>query len=150
MPIYDIVTAPNSVLRQKSQAVKQVNAGVLRVLENMRDTMYAFNGVGLAAPQIGISKRIIVVDPGDNFIEVINPSIVYTEGEQTNAEGCLSVPGKVGLCKRFQKVKVTGLNRHGEEIAIEAEDLLARALQHEIDHLDGILFSDIAISLDDD
>lgn len=111
----------------------------------MRDTMYAFDGIGLAAPQIGISKRIIVVDTGDNLIEMVNPEIIYGEGEQTGSEGCLSVPNVVGLVKRAKKVTVKGLNRKGEEVNIEASDLLARVFQHEIDHLDGVLFIDRAI-----
>lgn len=147
MAIYQILTEPNPVLRQKSLEVKKVNDGVLRVLENMRDTMYAADGIGLAAPQIGVSKRIIVVDPGDNYIEIINPEIIYSEGEQNRNEGCLSVPGKIGWCKRSQKVIVKGVNPQGEQMEIEAEDLFATALQHEIDHLDGILFSDIATKL---
>lgn len=144
MAVYKIITDPDPVLRQKSLAVANINAGVLRVLENMRDTLYAADGVGLAAPQIGISKRIIVVDPGDQLIQLINPVIIYSEGEQNGSEGCLSVPGKVGWVKRAQKVIVKGLNPSGEMIEIEALDFLARILQHEIDHLDGILFPDKA------
>jgi peptide deformylase len=147
MSVYKILVDPNPVLRQKSLPVKNINAGILRVLENMRDTMYAADGLGFAAPQIGISKRIIIVDPGDNLIEIINPEIVYSEGEQTGSEGCLSVPGKVGWLKRAQKVRVTGLNPRGEIIDLEATDLLAKAIQHEIDHLDGILFLDKAIKI---
>lgn len=144
MAVYKIITDPDPVLRQKSLTVKNVNAGVLRVLENMRDTLYAADGVGLAAPQIGISKRIIVVDPGDRLIQIINPEIIYAEGEQNGSEGCLSVPGKVGWLKRAQKVVVKGLDANGEIIEFEAVDFLARILQHEIDHLDGILFPDKA------
>lgn len=145
MAVYKIVTTPDPVLRQKAQKVERINEGVLRLLDNMRDTMYAADGIGLAAPQIGVSKRIIVIDPGDQLIEVINPQIVHSEGEQTAREGCLSVPDLVGWCKRAQKVKVKGMNRNGEEIEMEATDLLARVFQHEIDHLDGILFPDKAI-----
>ncbi|NLV20523.1 MAG: peptide deformylase [Syntrophomonadaceae bacterium] len=145
MAVYKIVTVPDPVLRQKAQKVEKINDGVLRVLDNMRDTLYAADGLGLAAPQIGVSKRIIVIDPGDQLIEMINPQIIYREGEQTAREGCLSVPDLVGWCKRSQKVRVKGLNRNGEEIEMEATDLLARAFQHEIDHLDGILFPDKAI-----
>ncbi|MEA4924361.1 MAG: peptide deformylase [Syntrophomonadaceae bacterium] len=144
MAVYKIITDPDPVLREKSAAVKNVNTGVLRVLDNMRDTLYAAEGVGLAAPQIGILKRIIVVDPGDKLYEIINPEIICSEGEQNGTEGCLSVPGKVGWLKRAQKVTVQGLNRNGENIEIEAIDFLARILQHEIDHLDGILFPDKA------
>ncbi len=147
MAVYQIITDPDPVLREKSAAVKNVNAGVLRVLDNMRDTLYAAEGVGLAAPQIGILKRIIVVDPGDKLYEIINPEIIFSEGEQNGTEGCLSVPGKVGWLKRAQKVTVKGLNRNGENIEIEAVDFLARIMQHEIDHLDGILFPDKATKI---
>lgn len=145
MAVYQVVTVPDEVLRAKAVAVKKVNAGVLRVLDNIRDTMYAFDGVGLAAPQIGISRRIITVDIGDNLYELINPEIIYQEGEQTGREGCLSVPNVVGIVKRAQRIKVKGLDRTGQEQLIEASDFLARAFQHEIDHLDGILFIDKAI-----
>lgn len=145
MSVYKIITVPDPILRQKAQKVEKVNDGVLRVLDNMRDTMYAADGVGLAAPQIGVSKRLIVIDPGDQLIEMINPEIIAREGEQTAREGCLSVPDLVGWCKRSQKITVRGLNREGEEIEMQAADMLARVFQHEIDHLDGILFPDKAI-----
>lgn len=145
MSVYKIVTIPDPILRQKAQKVEKVNDGVIRVLENMRDTMYAADGVGLAAPQIGVSKRMIVIDPGDQLIEMINPEIIAREGEQTAREGCLSVPDLVGWCKRSQKITVRGINREGEEIEMQAADMLARVFQHEIDHLDGILFPDKAI-----
>lgn len=145
MAVYQVVTTPDPVLRQKAQRVEKITPGVLRVLDNMHDTLYAADGVGLAAPQIGISKRIIVIDPGDQYIEMINPEIIYKEGEELGREGCLSVPGTVGWLNRAQKIRVTGLNREGENIEIEAVDLLARVFQHEIDHLEGILFPDKAI-----
>jgi len=145
MAVYQVVTTPDPVLRQRALTVEKINAGVIRVLDNMVDTLYAADGVGLAAPQIGISKRIIVVDPGDNLIELINPEIIYREGEQTASEGCLSIPGTVGLLKRSKNIRVKGLNRQGEKIELDAVDMLARVLQHEIDHLDGILFTDKAI-----
>lgn len=150
MSVYKILTSPDPVLRQKCAEVKKVNAGVLRLLENMRDTMYFAEGIGLAAPQIGVSKRIIVLDPGDNYLEIINPVIVASEGEQNRSEGCLSVPGKVGWCKRAQKVRVTGMDAGGNNIDLEAEGLLALVLQHEIDHLDGILFPDKATHMRND
>lgn len=150
MAVYKIVTIPDAILRSKSLPVKSINAGVLRVLDNMRETMYAFDGVGLAAVQIGIPKRIITIDPGDNLMELINPVITALDGEKTGSEGCLSVPGKIGLVKRAQKVTVEAMNREGRTITIEAEDLLARVLQHEIDHLDGVLFTDIAAHVKDD
>lgn len=147
MSVYKILIDPDPVLRQKSLPVKNINAGILRVLENMRDTMYAADGLGLAGPQIGISKRIIVVDPGENLLEIINPEIIDCEGEQSGSEGCLSVPGKFGWLKRAQKIRVKGLNPKGESIELEATDLLARVIQHEIDHLDGVLFPNKAIRI---
>lgn len=150
MSVYKILTEPDPVLRQKSMPVKNINAGLLRVVENMRDTMYLADGIGLAAPQIGVSKRIIMVNPGDNLIVLINPQIVLYEGDVSRSEGCLSVPGKVGWLNRAQRIIVTGLNPQGESIEMEAADLLARVLQHEIDHLDGILFPDKATRIRND
>jgi peptide deformylase len=144
MAVYQILTEPDQALRTQSKPVKNINDGVRRVLDNMRETMYAFDGVGLAAIQIGVPKRMIVVDPGDNFVELINPVIISKDGEKKASEGCLSVPGKVGLVNRALKITVKALNREGEEFTLEAEDLFARVLQHEIDHLDGILFVDLA------
>lgn len=144
MAVYQVVEEPAEVLRTPALPVKNINAGVLRVLDNMRDTLYAFDGVGLAAPQIGVSKRMIVVDPGDQLFELINPEIVTADGEQTSREGCLSIPNVVGLVTRSFRVVVKGLNREGQPVEFEAYDLLARAFQHEIDHLDGVLFIDKA------
>ena len=147
MSVYQVLTNPNESLRVKAAPVKKINDGVLRVLDNMKETLYAEDGLGLAAPQIGVPKRIVVIDPGENLIELINPEIVWTQGEQVQSEGCLSVPNTSGMVNRAFKVKVKALNRQGEEYEMEAEDLLARALQHEIDHLDGILFIDRAIDI---
>lgn len=144
MAVYQVVTLPNDILRAKAAPVKDINAGVLRLLDHMKDTLYAFDGVGLAAPQIGVSKRIVVIDTGDDFYEVINPEIVESEGVQTGSEGCLSVPGVVGRVKRAQKVVVEGRDREGQPFRIEAANMLAKVFQHEIDHLDGILFIDKA------
>ncbi|NLB88668.1 MAG: peptide deformylase [Syntrophomonadaceae bacterium] len=148
MAVYNLITVPDEILRQKAKPVTKINAGVLRLLDNMKDTMYAFDGVGLAAPQIGVSKRVVVIDTGDEYLELINPEIISAEGEQTGSEGCLSVPGVTGIVTRYQKVTVKALNRDGEEINITGSDLLARALQHEIDHLDGIIFTDKAVDLE--
>jgi len=145
--VYQIVEEPADILRTPALPVKNINAGVLRLLDNMRDTLYAFDGVGLAAPQIGVSKRIIVIDPGDQLIELINPEIVSAEGEQVGREGCLSIPNVVGTVKRANRVMVRGLNREGQQVEYEATDLLARAFQHEIDHLNGILFIDKATDI---
>ncbi|MEN6349013.1 MAG: peptide deformylase [Syntrophomonas sp.] len=144
MAVYQVVTLPNDILRAKAAPVYKINGGVLRLLDHLRDTLYAFDGVGIAAPQIGVSKRIIVIDTGEEYYEVINPEIVEAEGVQTGSEGCLSVPGVVGRVKRAQKVVVEGQDREGQNLRIEASGLLAKAFQHEIDHLDGILFIDKA------
>jgi len=149
MSVYDILLVPNEVLNQKSLPVKNINAGVLRVLDNMKDTLYAAKGIGLAAPQIGILKRLVVIDMGDGeVLELINPEIIAREGVQEGTEACLSVPDVFGWVKRDKKVKVKALNRKGEEIEVIGEDLLARAFQHEIDHLDGILFTQRAEKLE--
>jgi len=144
MAVYKVLTLPDEVLRSKSQPVEKINAGVLRAMDNIRDTMYAADGAGLAAPQIGILKRIIAVDTGDNLLELINPELIRAEGEQTGREGCLSVSGTVGLVTRAMDITVKARNRNWEEVLIEASGIQARALQHEIDHLDGILFIDRA------
>lgn len=145
MAVHQVITAPDELLKKKAVPVENINAGVLRLMDNMRDTLYAADGVGLAAPQIGVSKRMIVVDPGDNLLELINPVIIRAEGEQIGREGCLSVPGIIGLVKRAESVSVQALNRQGEEVTIGATGILARVLQHEIDHLDGFLITDRAI-----
>ena len=111
----------------------------------MVETMYNADGVGLAAPQVGVLRRVVVIDIGEGVIELINPELIETEGEQIGPEGCLSVPGVTGEVERPLKVKVKALNRKGEEFIIEGEGLLARALCHEIDHLDGIIFTDKVI-----
>ena len=147
MAVYQVLTLPDETLRSKAMPVASINAGVIRVLDNMKDTLYAFDGVGLAAPQIGVSKRIVIVDPGDNLYEMINPEIIYKEGSALGSEGCLSIPNVRGMVPRSLNIKVKGLNRRGEEVVVEASGLLARVFQHEIDHLDGILFIDKATNI---
>ncbi|MGB9660625.1 MAG: peptide deformylase [Moorellaceae bacterium] len=142
MAVYKIITLGDPILREKAQPVRKITPNVLKLLDNMADTMYAAPGVGLAAPQIGVSKRVIVVDVGDGLVELINPEIVAAEGRDVGPEGCLSIPGVQGEVPRAAKVVVRGLDRHGQEREYRAEGLFARALQHEIDHLDGILFID--------
>jgi peptide deformylase len=131
------------VLRQVAKPVPEVNSHIQKLLTDLADTMYdSGNGIGLAAPQIGILKRCIVVDVGEGLIELVNPEVISAEGEQIGPEGCLSMPGKSGDVLRAYRVVVKGLNRNGEEITVTGEGLLARCLLHEIDHLDGILFTD--------
>ena len=142
MAVYEILKVGEDVLRERARLVPKVTPNIIKLLDNMRDTMYYAEGVGLAAPQIGISKRVIVVDAGEGLIELINPEIIESSGEDTDLEGCLSVPGvNEKVCRAFH-VKAKGLDRNGKEIIVEASDLLARALQHEVDHLDGVLFID--------
>lgn len=143
--VYQIVEIGSDVLRDKAKMVSEVTPNIEKLLENMADTMYAADGVGLAAPQIGISKQVIVVDVGEGLVEVINPAVIeQSEEQEVETEGCLSIPGLTGDVARPAKVRVQGLNRKGDEVDIQAEGMLARALQHEIDHLSGILFVDKA------
>lgn len=144
MAVYQIVEIGSEVLREKAVEVKQITPNIVKLIENMLETMYAADGVGLAAPQIGVSKRVIVVDVGDGPVDLVNPIILEREGEESEVEGCLSIPGVQGEVVRAAKVKVQGLNRKGELQDINAEGLFARALQHEIDHLEGVLFVDKA------
>lgn len=144
MSVYKIVEIGDTVLREKAKEVPEITPNIIKLLENMADTMYDADGVGLAAPQIGISKRVVVIDVGEGIIELINPVIKSTFGESTDSEGCLSVPGVVGEVSRAARVEVEFQNRKGEKVTVEADGLLARAFQHEIDHLDGILFVDKA------
>lgn len=147
MAIYNIRKKEAPELREKSKAVKQITPNVIKLIKNMVETMHDANGVGLAAPQVGILKRVIVIDIGEGIIALINPEIIEASGEQTDSEGCLSFPGLVGEVTRAAKVKVKGIAPDGKEVILEGEGLLARAFQHEIDHLDGILFIDKAQNL---
>lgn len=147
MAIRQIVLKGDDVLAKKSRMVDVINERIISLLDDMAETMHENNGVGLAAPQVGILKRIAVIDVGDGVIELINPQIIETRGEVLDEEGCLSVPGVVGHVRRPQFVKVKALNRKGEEIELEGSNLLARAFCHEIDHLDGVLFEAKADSI---
>ncbi|MET3210534.1 UNVERIFIED_CONTAM: peptide deformylase [Paenibacillus sp. PvR008] len=146
MSIRIIVLEPDDVLHKVAKEVTKITPNVQKLLDDMADTMYEAEGVGLAAPQVGILKRLIVVDAGDEhgLIKMINPEIVSEEGEQLGAEGCLSIPGLNGDVRRAEKVTVKGLDRNGKAITVTATGLLSRAFQHEIDHLNGVLFTDIA------
>jgi peptide deformylase len=147
LAIYKIVETGDDVLREKAREVPKITSNIVKLLNNMRDTMYANKGVGLAAPQVGVSKRIIVVDVGEGLIELINPVIYEASGEVTDTEGCLSVPEWMGDVSRASNIAVRGLDRNGGEQDISAAGFLARALQHEIDHLEGILFTDKAVNI---
>lgn len=143
--MYQIVCIGDPILREKAVEVRRFNENLHQLLDDMKETLYAADGVGLAAPQIGISKQVVVVDIGDEhgLIELINPKITAAEGVEEDVEGCLSVPGKSGIVKRAKKVTVAAQDRNGNPFTIKGEDLLARAFQHEIDHLKGILYVDI-------
>jgi peptide deformylase len=132
-------------LRKKSKHVKQIDRRTHELLDDMAQTMYAAGGVGLAAPQVGILKRMVVIDVGEGLLELINPEILSESGEQIDEEGCLSNPGEKLPVKRPMQVRVKAVNRMGKGLVIEGEGLLARALCHEMDHLDGILFIDKAL-----
>ena len=142
MAIRNIRELGDDILRKKCRPVEVIDEKILTLLDDMAETMYEANGVGLAAPQIGILKRIVVIDIGEGLIELINPEIVSVEGNIKDTEGCLSVPGKYGYVVRPAKVKATALNRDGEKFTIEGEGMLAKAICHELDHLDGIVFVD--------
>lgn len=161
MALRNIRTIGDPVLEKKSRPVKKVNDRLLTLIDDMLETMYEIGGVGLAAPQVGILKRVVVIDvseEGDDPLILINPEIIEVDGEQVGDEGCLSVPGKVGTVSRPQHVKARAYNRDMEEYEIEASDLLARAICHEIDHLDGILYvtraegdlRDVVVSYEED
>lgn len=151
MGIRLIVKDPDPVLREVAKEVTKFNPNLKKLLKDMAATMYDAEGVGLAAPQIGISKRVIVVDVGDEngLVELVNPVIVEQEGEQLGPEGCLSIPNLNGEVRRADRIVVKGQNGDGEPITVNATGYFARAFQHEIDHLNGILFTDLAESIYD-
>lgn len=143
MAIRNIRTYGDSCLAKECKPVKEMNRKLEELIEDMLDTMYEANGVGLAAPQVGILKQVVVIDvsaESDSPIVLINPEIIETDGEQTGEEGCLSVPGKSGRVTRPNYVKVKALNEDMEEVIYEGTELLARAFCHEIDHLHGVLY----------
>ncbi len=150
MAIRRIITGNHALLRSRSRPVQKVNDAIIALLDDMAETMYEYNGVGLAAPQVGIARRLIVLDPGeDQLLKMINPRCLEWEGEENAVEGCLSIPGVYGEVPRASRVLVEALGPDGKELRLEAEGFLARILQHEIDHLDGVLFLDRAVRLVD-
>ena len=144
MAVFPVRVVPDPVLRQKSKRVRIIDGSVKKLIDDMIETMHAVPGrVGLAAPQVGVPLRVIVIGiPDEEDIALINPEIVRRTGERLVAEGCLSVPGYFGEIERAQSVRVKGRDPSGKEIRIKAEELLAQALEHEIDHLNGVLYID--------
>lgn len=150
MALRRILNDNHPVLRSPAQEVKNINSGVIRLLDDMRETMREAEGAGLAANQVGVLKRILIATGGEEIIyELINPHCEWSDGETIGLEGCLSIPGCYGEVQRAEKVVIKALNRKGKEVRLEAEGLLARILQHEMDHLNGILFTDKALRLVD-
>lgn len=148
MAVLKICTAGNPVLKQVARPVEKIDKRLTRLLNNMVETMYAADGVGLAAPQVGESKRVVVIDVGDGVVyEMINPVITKREGTYLSTEGCLSVPEYSGEVERAAYVECEYTNRQGERMLVEARELLAVCIQHELDHLDGVLFIEKAKSL---
>lgn len=147
MAVLPIRLEGDPVLRKKALPVEQVTKRIAKLLKDMEETMYAAEGIGLAAPQVGESLRLIVVDVGEGPVKIVNPVLEAGEGVDVDREGCLSIPGVVGYVERHARVVVSGLDEKGKPLRLRAEGLFARALQHEIDHLDGILLIDKATSL---
>lgn len=143
MGIRTIRTEKDEVLRKVSKPVKKFDQHLWTLLDDMKETMYIADGLGLAAPQIGILRRAFIIDVGEGPIEFINPEIIETEGEQFGEEGCLSVPKKYGQVRRANHVKMRAQDRKGDFFEIEGEELMARAMLHEYDHLEGKLFVDV-------
>ena len=151
MAVIPIRVLPDPILRRKSKRVRIIDSSIQKLINDMIETMHAVPGrVGLAAPQVGISLRVFVIGiPDEEDIALINPEIVRRTGERLVEEGCLSIPGYVGQIKRAVSVKVKGRDQNGKEIRIKANDLLAQALEHEIDHLNGVLYIDYLESMDE-
>ena len=143
MGLRRILTAEDPALHKVCRPVEKFDRRLHRLLDDMRQTLAEANGVGLAAPQVGILRRVVIVDTGEEILELVNPELLETSGEQEGAEGCLSVPGKYGLVKRPNYAKVQAQDRNGEWFEAEGEELIARCFCHELDHLDGIMYTEI-------
>ena len=143
MGLRKILTDQEPALHKTCKPVTAFDAKLHRLLDDMRETLYEANGVGLAAPQVGILRRVVIVDTGENILELVNPTLVETDGEQEGAEGCLSVPGRYGLVKRPYYAKVRAQDRYGDWYEAEGEELIARCFCHELDHLDGIIYTEV-------
>lgn len=149
MAIRPILTAEAAILRERTKKVSSYDASLGRLLDDMLETMRDAPGVGLAANQVGVPLQVAIIEIDGQITELVNPQIVKTSGEQLDWEGCLSIPGYVAETPRYAKVTVKGRDRHGKEIRVKGEELLARALQHEIDHLNGTLYIDHLESLEE-
>ena len=143
MGLRKILTDKDPALHKVCKPVTSFDAKLHKLLDDMGETMRDANGVGLAAPQVGILRRVVTVDLGDEILELVNPSLVETDGEQIGAEGCLSVPGKYGLVKRPYYAKVKAQDRFGDWFEVEGEELIGRCFCHELDHLDGIIYTEV-------
>ena len=143
MGLRKILTDQEPALHKVCRPVEKFDWRLHKLLKDMKDTLIDSHGVGLAAPQVGILRRVVLVDTGDEILELINPTIIETDGEQTGAEGCLSVPGKYGLVTRPYYAKVRAQDRDGNWFEAEGEELIARCFCHELDHLDGILYTEV-------
>ena len=143
MGLRKILTDKDPALHKVCKPVTSFDAKLHKLLDDMGETMRDANGVGLAAPQVGILRRVVTVDLGDEILELVNPSLVETDGEQIGAEGCLSVPGKYGLVKRPYYAKVKAQDRFGDWFEVEGEELIGRCFCHELDHLDGIVYTEV-------
>lgn len=143
MGLRKILTDEESALHKVCKPVVNFDSRLWKLLDDMRETLIDSNGVGLAAPQVGILRRVVLVDTGDEILELVNPSLIETDGEQVGAEGCLSVPGKFGLVKRPFYAKVVAQDRNGQWYEAEGEELIARCFCHELDHLDGIIYTEV-------
>ncbi len=142
MALRQIRCVNDSILRKESRDITNINDRIITLLDDMAETMYENEGVGLAAPQVGVLRKAVVIDVGEGLWKLINPEVIEKDGESIDIEGCLSIPGRAGKVKRPEKVKVKYLDVDGKEQILEGEGLLARALCHEIDHLKGVLFID--------
>ena len=147
MALRKIYLEKEEILHKVCRPVTDFNERLWQLLDDMAETMYHADGVGLAAPQVGILRRAVVIDTGEGLIELVNPKIVMSKGNQLEVEGCLSCPGEYGKVKRPARVKVEAQNRYGDPVEYVGTDLLARAFCHEIDHLDGIMFKDKVVEM---
>ena len=143
MGLRKILTVKEPSLHKMCRPVEQFDGKLHKLLDDMKETLLDAGGVGLAAPQVGILRRVVVVDTGEEILELVNPELLETSGEQVGAEGCLSVPGKYGLVKRPMVARVRAQDRNGDFFEAEGEELIARCFCHEIDHLDGIVYTEV-------